>query len=126
MAWSNEQLLAYKLRLSNLIGQPKHEKEIADEGLERELDSKIAKYIDEKGYYAFHDYSRGKNKKGHPDWTIALPHGKVLFIENKSKHGRLSEAQKFNMLKLMGLGQKVYECRSFKQFLEIINENMNV
>jgi len=116
MRWTQEKLLEYQARNKAF----KHNI-TADDGKECELDTKIAKYCKEQGYYAFHDYSKGKNKPGHLDFVIALPNGRTVWIENKSKEGKLSEAQKLNMVLLAGLGHEVYECRSFKRFLEIIN-----
>ena len=118
MRWTELQLLAHKSKKE----KPKESVYNADEGLENDLDNKIRKFLNENGFYGFHDISRGKNKKGHPDWVIALPNGRVVWIENKSKTGKLTKEQKENMIKLLGLGQEFYECRSFKQFLDIIYE----
>jgi hypothetical protein len=93
-----------------------------DEGKEKELDLKISHYIKDRGLYGFHDKSRGVNKAGHVDWVIALPNSRTLWIECKAKKGRLSEEQKNNMLLLKGFGHEVYEVRSFKGFLDIINK----
>jgi hypothetical protein len=117
MRWTPEKLTEYQVRLGKLS----KDTSVADEGKESELDKKIANYCKEHHYYAFHDYSRKVNKAGHPDWIIALPKCRVVFIENKSKKGKMSDEQKLVMVKLIVLGQEIYECRSYKRFLEIIN-----
>ena len=106
MRWTQEEYLNHQVKLKNL-----NEDDKSDEGKEHELDAKIAKFIKEHGYYGFHDRSRSVNVKGILDWMIALPNGRVIFIENKSKHGRLSEEQKQSFIKLMALKHEVYECR---------------
>jgi len=121
MRWTQEKLLEYQARRLKIVKSD----DKADEGKECKIDVKIAKFIKENGYYGFHDHSRGKNCKGILDWVIALPNGRTVYIENKSKHGRLSEEQKFNFVKLMGLGHEVYECRSYKRFLEIVQSVTN-
>jgi hypothetical protein len=116
MRWTEEKLLEYQARNKSFKSDDK-----PDEENECELDRKIYKYCKDIGYYAFHDYSRGINKSGHLDWVIALPNGRTVWIENKSKNGKLSTEQKLNIIKLSGLNHEVYECRSYKKFLEIIN-----
>jgi len=115
MRWSKERLLEYQARNNKLVSDNK-----PDDGLECELDRKIIKYCEDHGFYYFHDRSRGINKKGFLDFVIALPKGRTVYIENKSKTGRFSPEQKLNIVKLTGLGHEVYECRSYKKFLEII------
>lgn len=121
MRWTPEALAEHQARLKR-FSQKTHinEPEQADEGLEREIDAKIAKFIKEHGYYGFHDRSRRVNVAGYLDWVIALPNGRTVYIENKSKNGKLTKEQKTNITKLLGLGHEVYECRSYKKFLEII------
>jgi hypothetical protein len=119
MRWSEDKLLEYKAKRTTI----NNDNSPPDEGREYELDKKIANYCKEHHYYAFHDYSRNVNKAGHPDWIIALPKGRVVFIENKSKKGKMSNEQKLVMVKLIVLGQEIYECRSYKKFLEIMLMN---
>jgi len=54
--------------------------------------------------------------------VILWTQGRVLLIENKADGGRMSEEQKQIHLQAMYLGHKVYEVRSYTQFLEIIEE----
>jgi hypothetical protein len=127
---TQEQLLAYEVKRSKDVNKSDKFVSIkkddgykpADDGLEAVLLRKISSYFAERGIYFFHDRSCGKNKSGHPDITACLPKGRVVFLELKSKMGRLSDQQRSVKLKLLGTGHEFYECRSFKRFLEIINE----
>jgi hypothetical protein len=117
MRFTQEEYLAYKAKNNEL----KYTDD-ADEGKESKLDLKIARYIKDNGLYGFHDRSRGINKAGHPDWVIALPNGRTLWIESKAKKGRMSEEQKNNRLLLLALNHEFYVIRSFKRFLEVVNK----
>ena len=117
---SEDQLLEYQIRQARFAKKSEPCKDEADEGLECELDKKIANYCRDKGWYHFHDRSRGINKAGNPDWIICMPKGRTIWIECKAANGRLSEAQKTTITQLLGLGHEIYEVRSFKRFLEII------
>lgn len=52
MKWSENKLLEYQTKRKKFA---KQSTAIPDDGLERELDAKIAKYCAEHGYYYFHD-----------------------------------------------------------------------
>jgi hypothetical protein len=127
MRWSNDQLLDYQSRYlkknNKDFARCKGEREVEqpDEGLENQLDKRIAKYIEEHGLYGFHDMSRGVNKAGHPDWVLSLPKGRTVYIENKSKKGKLRPEQEKVMVRLLGLGHEFYMCKSYKRFLDIVN-----
>ena len=58
--------------------------------------------------------------KGWPDGVMALPKGRVIFLELKNKDGSLKEDQVKYQLKLMALGHEWYVVRSFRQFLDIV------
>lgn len=92
----------------------------ADEGSESKLQAKIEGYCKERGFYFFHDRSRGCNVPGHPDLVVALHGGRVLWLELKAKSGRLTEDQKRVRLMLMALGHEFHELRSFKAFLSVL------
>ena len=118
---SEEQLLAYQARFAKK-GEPC--KDVPDEGKESELDKNIAAYCRDKGYYHFHDRSRGVNKSGHPDWIICMPKGRTVWIECKAKGGTFKESQKMVAAQLLGMRHEWYECRSYKRFLDIIEGNI--
>jgi hypothetical protein len=96
-----------------------------DLGPESELQRKAEAWLNGKGYPYIHDRSRGKNKPGSIlDLHIYLPKGRHVVIECKDKKGRMTDEQKETYRKLLYLGHEVYECRSFKRFLQIMeNEN---
>jgi hypothetical protein len=58
--------------------------------------------------------------KGLPD-TMYIGHGKVVFIEYKTKTGRLSPMQIRMHDKFRDKGIEVYVCRSVEETLEVLN-----
>lgn len=56
---------------------------------------------------------------GIPDLQVCLP-GRTFFIEMKSEHGRMTDAQKQMCLKLRELGHTVYVVSSFDAFVETV------
>ena len=58
--------------------------------------------------------------KGYPDLDIKTRSGNI-FIELKSKDGRLSDAQKGFRDNIVKLGYKFYVVRTYEQFLKIIS-----
>ena len=116
MRWTEEQLLAWELRKS--LDTPNGQ--AADSGPESELQRKCEKWLRENGFPYFHDSSRRKNKKGWFDLTCLLPEGRVVFIEFKSKSGRLSDEQKLLIQQANFLGHEVHEVRSYKRFLYLM------
>lgn len=70
----------------------------------------------------------GKNKRmgqkpGVTDTVIMLNNGVTLFIELKTKTGRLSEEQKKFGSELVKRGHHAYVCRSLDDFIEIIEKH---
>lgn len=120
--WTEGQYLEYLARLQREVEQD-HE---ADPGPESALQGKIMQWAKRRGY-PIQANRQTKNAKGlltpgWPDITLILPDGKVLFIELKSSRGRLSPEQKHLRLQFMALGHRVHEVRSYKRFLEVLNE----
>lgn len=64
---------------------------------------------------------------GSPDLVIFAPGGKVLFVEMKTKTGRLQDTQKSFQLKAKSLGYTYIVCRSLDEFIHCVNawENEN-
>lgn len=57
---------------------------------------------------------------GVPDRIIFLPKGRIIFVELKTKNGRLSKLQKVQIKRLKNLGQDVrvlYGLEEVKEFL---------
>lgn len=130
LRWTLEQLEEYMARqkqpgyipLSGHQGQIKSNGDLrADHGKESDLQAKIEHWCRERGFFFFHDRSRGDNARGMPDLVIALRNGRVLWLELKSARGRLRPEQKRVRLMLLQLGQEWHEIRSFRQFVEVVN-----
>ena len=122
MRWSQEQFEDYLVRRRKW--QPdglvpgKHE---PDPGKEARLQRKCERWLKDHGYPYFHDRSRKENKAGLPDLICFLPEGRTVIIELKAKGGRLSPEQVHTLRMLKYLKHEVYEIRSFKKFLEVMN-----
>ncbi len=90
---------------------------------ERALQAVIETWCEQSGFPFFHDRSRGKNEPGFPDLVIALLGGRTLWIELKSKGGKMRKEQEQWRLRLMHLGHEHHVIRNFKRFLEVVNGN---
>ena len=95
----------------------------ADEGPESKLQAKIVAWAREWGHpcLSFRQSRQAKGfiTPGWPDITLLLK-GEILFIELKSKSGRLSQEQKDMAIMFQHLGFDINEVRSYKRFLEIV------
>lgn len=130
LRWSSEQFDEYQARRKQdgYVALSGHSGAISnkgvskpDHGREIDLQAKIERYCRDRGFYFFHDRSRKDNARGMPDLVIALRAGRVLWLELKSARGRLRPEQKQVRLMLLQLGQEWHEIRSYKQFLEVVN-----
>lgn len=130
--WTQEQFEAYQARRgipksAGYVPLSAHSREIGpsdvskpDPGKERDLQAKIERYCRDHAWFFFHDRSRECNAKGFPDLVVALPAGRVVWLELKSARGRLSPEQKQVRLMLLALGHEWYEVRSYRRFMEIV------
>lgn len=57
---------------------------------------------------------------GFPDRVCLLPGGVTLWVELKSKDGRLNEVQKIRIRQLRGMGHTVNVCRSKEDVDEVL------
>ena len=124
MRWDKEKYEAYMVKFNkDLLPYPEEE---ADPGPESKLQGKIVKWANDKGYpiisFRQSKNARGFIKKGLPDITLALPAKRTVWIELKSDKGILKEEQKQTALKLMALGHEWYQVRSYKRFLDIVED----
>ena len=64
---------------------------------------------------------------GVPDLLLAVPHGQHhgLWIEMKAYHGKVSMSQYEMQELLKAQGYSVAVCRSFDEFMEIVNEYLS-
>ena len=93
---------------------------------ERDLHDQIIAHCRLHGWYYVHSRmdQRTTIKVGCPDFIIALPHGKVLWIECKTKTGKLSEQQAGAIYALNALDHDVYVIRSMTEFLAVLQQSL--
>ena len=108
MNWTIESVDAHLAKMRRIYGKsPDVPGEIADEGPESRLQSRIVAYCKEWGWpcvsFRQSTHAKGFLTPGTPDLIIAAPGGVSLWIELKGKKGRLSEDQKQFALALMAL-----------------------
>jgi hypothetical protein len=130
--WSEQDLLELQLRrqiTQESIDRPSPDHftdTAADDEPESKLASTIRDWVKRKGYKAI---INPQNKKlswfieaGMPDVVLFLPFSQVACFELKSKTGRLSDDQKLTKQILSWLGHTIYEVRSYKSFLEVVEK----
>lgn len=95
-----------------------------DPGPESNLQSKIKDHCKQRGWPCLSFPSTPDVKKflpaGWPDETIIMPNNYTLFIEDKSRKGRVSDNQKLMRNMFNCLGHYIYEVRSFQSFLNVV------
>ena len=99
--------------------------DVPDVGPEAKLQIKCLKYLKEKGYPCFHDWSRKKNSRGWPDLFCFLPEGRIVLIELKAGSRKLREEQLVLRRNLNWLGYNFYVVRSYRRFIEIMKGEIN-
>ncbi len=90
--------------------------------LEKTLQQKVIKESVEKGIQCVKVDS--SSTRGWPDLTCVLPNGTVLFVELKTKTGRLSKLQEYTISKLKRNNANVYVIRSLDEFKDLINTHL--
>ena len=104
--------------------------ELYDEGPESKLQSKIVQWAKDWGHPIL-SFRQSKQVKGiippgWPDICLILHARRVVFIELKSQKGRLSPEQKMMRLQFMSHGHEIYEVRSYKAFLKVVNPKTEI
>lgn len=89
-------------------------------GLESELQFKCEAFLRGGGFYFFHDRSKRANDPGLLDLVIALPEGRTIWVELKTKGHKTTKDQKRTILRLQYLGHHTHVVRSFGQFTKLI------
>jgi len=123
--WSEQQLKEYQTRrmLKGTYFLPDQPMDEGEE-IENTLQIKIERFLRGKGYpYLSFKKSRAVVRllpAGWPDLTVVLPQT-IIFMELKAKKGRRSKEQKEMALIFYHLGHVIYEVKTWKKFLEIIN-----
>lgn len=97
-----------------------------DPGPESSLASKIVSWAKQKNYPCLFlrqsQRAQGFIERGWPDIVLALPECVTVYLELKSKGGRLSQKQKDMARALLYLGHYWFEVRSWRKFLEIVEK----
>jgi hypothetical protein len=120
--FKTEQELNDYLKQFNRDIKPYHPETMeTDEGLESDLQRKCNEWLDARGYPYIHDRSRKKNRKGKIlDLHIYLTAGRHVVIELKVKGNKMSPEQLETFRKIQFLEHEIYQVKSFKRFLEIM------
>jgi hypothetical protein len=124
--WTQAQLETYLSEFHKPVNEQDDE---PDPGPESVLQRKIERWCAEWGRpclsFRQSKYAKRMLPAGWPDCTIIMPGGKVLFLELKSKSGRLSDEQKRTKLQFMALGHEIHLVTSYKKFLLITTVGKN-
>lgn len=90
-------------------------------GEEKELQRQSGEYLRSSWgiMFNFHDYSRGKNKPGVPDWMFPFM-GFFIGLELKTEDGRLRTEQDECLEEILLQGGKVAVCSSIQQISEFM------
>ena len=96
---------------------------VADAGRESALHARISAECRKRGWLFFHGSMahRAMRTIGEPDYTILADHGRVYFIEAKSKGCKLTPQQIGLAMIAEKLGHKIHCVRSLKEFLTIVD-----
>ncbi len=116
--WTEEQFKEYMVRT-----EVKSHNDTPDDGPEARLQGRCLKYCKDEGYpcLSFRQSKKaiGFVTPGWPDMTILTKDG-VVFIELKSKGGRLRTEQDKLKRIFDWLGHPIHIVKSYKRFLEIM------
>jgi len=88
--------------------------------LEKNIEKFLNDNIKKLGGLTYKFVSPGNS--GVPDRIIILPNGKLIFIELKTKSGRLSALQKLQIKRLRKLKQDVRVLYGLEEVKEFLNE----
>lgn len=120
MRWTKEQVAAYESRTgrSNPV-QPKTDKRDTPE---KEIHRLISLECSRRGLIALHGSTAHRTHRtiGEPDFVVLMPEGKVLFVEVKTRSGRISEEQEAFSRKAFEMGHVVHIVRSFDEFRALL------
>ena len=89
---------------------------------ERDLHEEIFDACRRRGWIALHGSmaERSHRTLGEPDFTILADGGRVLFVECKTRNGKLSPAQAALKFHAEKLGHTVHVVRSLEEFMEVV------
>lgn len=127
MRWTEEDFTAYQAKWVTTGTSTGPEERLdepePDPGPESVLQERIERYCEDHALFYFHDRSRKCNVPGMVDIVIAMPSGRTLWLELKSRKGRLRKEQERTILSLLRCGHEAHVVRSFKAFLRLVNQD---
>ncbi len=90
---------------------------------EAEIHEQIFDACRQRGWIALHGSMAERTCRtlGEPDFTILADGGRVLFVECKSRSGKLSPAQAALKFHAEKLGHAIHVVRSLEDFLAVVN-----
>lgn len=120
--WTSEQLLEYELRNKQRCSRKVPVGTGSGSEKESDLHEQIFSECRRRGWIALHGSMSERTHRtvGEADFCCLLPGGRVLFVECKSKTGKLSQPQLAMKAWMEKLGHTLHVVRSLKEFLEIL------
>lgn len=86
---------------------------------ESEIEKLLVSKIQELGGRSYKWESPGNS--GVPDRIVIFQDGRLVFVELKTRKGRLTENQKMQIRRLRGLGQTVYAPKGIQGLIDFFN-----
>lgn len=119
MRWTPEQAAAHQAKFAPNTDKPKPEGPSVPE---KEIHRLILLECNRRGFLALHGSMAHRTFRtiGEPDITILMPAGRVLFVEAKTRSGRISEEQEAFARRAQLLGHTVHIVRSFEEFIQLL------
>jgi Holliday junction resolvase-like predicted endonuclease len=95
--------------------------------VESDLHEQIFSECRRRGWIALHGSMSERTSRtlGEPDFTILADAGRVLFVECKSRKGKLSTIQQAMAAHAKKLGHTIHEVRSLEEFLTVTQSPSN-
>lgn len=117
--WSEFDVAAHNAKAKKLKAEL-HGEGCSDES---KLHEQIRQEIQSRGWIGFHGSMAHKTKRtlGEPDFCCLMDNGRILFVECKTKGGKLSTDQLGMMAWMEKLGHKLHIVRSLSDFMRLIN-----
>ena len=120
VTYSHADIIAREIRLRNVV---KTIAEDAHSGPERDLHDQIEAELIRRRWYYVHSRmdKRSTQNKGVPDFIIAAPNGRTIWMEVKTKSGKLDENQTITKHVLTALLHEHCVVRSMAEVITELN-----
>lgn len=122
--FTDEWLAGYQARRVKLLDVvAKIPDDTPDDGPESTLQADCEKWLKERGWVFVHVRDARGCRKGILDLIVAAPEGRTVWLELKSRGGRLTKEQKLEIMMLQHLRHEVHKnVRSFRRFVACMTE----